>query len=109
MQHIKNHRNLIQFLQISPLTFVANLGDKSKECLASVKFENYNMNNSCLKIENLVVRNCTGWKEMRISIKDNCIVLIDPNKDKIKYVISMDTTFKVNTRIFRVKSHSKIY
>ncbi|XP_023231888.1 phospholipase D1-like, partial [Centruroides sculpturatus] len=105
--NLRNHRNTMEFLQITPLSFIHILGHQGKECLSRVNCIGYS-ENTFLQLGSYITGHCTRWRTFWIIARENFISLINPFNGKIEYVMLIDTKFKVHYGFLRTGFHSHI-
>ncbi|XP_064083697.1 phospholipase D1-like isoform X4 [Macrobrachium nipponense] len=89
----RNHQSLIEFLEISPVSFIKELGSKHKEGLVRKRIGSYNSNGCCSWCWSPV----TGrYKHKWLVLKETCLFFLTPESGEIRSVMLMDSYFEVS-------------
>ncbi|KAK3885465.1 hypothetical protein Pcinc_010323 [Petrolisthes cinctipes] len=90
----RSHRAVLEFFEISPVSFIRELGEKSKEGFVK-KRTGGNDTNTC---------GCCAWlasaiggkyKERWLVVRDTCLFFMVPETGCVRSVMLMDTAFQV--------------
>ncbi|XP_055938050.1 phospholipase D1-like [Argiope bruennichi] len=107
VSHFRNLPETLEFLEIGPLSFVEELGSKSKEGFVSRR---------CHRRDNPFghlgrfcgLHVCPFWKKRWLFIKENFVGLLDPRSGHIDSILLFDRNFRVDTRKRRTQRDSGI-
>ncbi|XP_068212303.1 phospholipase D1 isoform X2 [Palaemon carinicauda] len=89
----RNHQSLIEFLEISPVSFIKDLGGKHKEGYVKKRVGGYNPNGCCSWCWSPV----TGrYKQKWLVLKETCLFFLTPETGEIRCVMLMDSCFEVS-------------
>ncbi|XP_036138454.1 phospholipase D2 isoform X3 [Monomorium pharaonis] len=112
----RRHSETINFLDISHLTFVADLGMKGKEgtilkrtgssAKTRCNFLGLYDCGFCIKCNYLRTSVCGKWQKRHLVVKDTFVAYLNPQDGRIKSVILMDNGFGVSLGVYTTGSRS---
>ncbi|XP_067142293.1 phospholipase D1 isoform X2 [Centruroides vittatus] len=91
----KTHYETMNFLEIGPLSFINDLGQKGKEGLVLKRSGGHLTKAVCLKLRRAITECCGFWRKRWLVVKDSFVAYIRPKDGKIKSVLLMDSYFNV--------------
>lgn len=86
----RSHHSIMNFLEISPLSFVTDLGSKGKEMLVKKRAGGFRRATCFTRIENFFTDITGHWRRRWIIIKDSCVIYMRPKDGQIRAVMLMD-------------------
>ncbi|XP_034933646.1 phospholipase D1 [Chelonus insularis] len=102
----KRHPETIQFLEVSRLSFIKDLGDKGKES-AVLKRTGSSANAGCmlcglggLTCGYMCTSLCGTWHVRHLVVKETFILYMTPKDGEIQSVILMDNSFEVSSGMY---------
>ncbi|CAL7948306.1 unnamed protein product [Xylocopa violacea] len=105
-----HHPETINFLEVSYLSFIADLGMKGKEGMILKRTGSGARSNCnfcgllegmcCIRCNHFCTSLCGKWQSRHLIVKDTFIAYIRPKDSSIKSVILMDNGFGVNFGIY---------
>ncbi|XP_031836301.1 phospholipase D isoform X2 [Nomia melanderi] len=111
-----HHPETINFLEISQLSFIADLGMKGKEGLilkrtgsgakTGCNFCGLLEGMCCIKCNNFCKYLCGKWHSRHLVVKDTFVAYIRPKDGSIKSVILMDNGFGISFGMYTTGSRS---
>lgn len=106
----------INFLDISPLSFVTDLGMKGKEgtilkrtgsgAKTRCNFLGLLEYALCIKCNYLCTSLCGKWQKRHLVVKDTFVAYLNPKDGRIKSVILMDNGFGISLGVYTTGSRS---
>lgn len=90
---------MLNFLEISPYSFIAELGHKGKEFLVKKRAGGFRSPTYCTRIENFFTDLTGHWRKRWLVAKDTCLFYIEPDSKKIRYVMLFDRDFHADSGI----------
>lgn len=89
----KQHPALLNFLEISPYSFIRELGLKGEEFLVKKRAGGFRSTTYCTRIANFFTDISGHWRKRWLIVKDTCLFYIRPKDKKIRYVMLFDKSF----------------
>ncbi|XP_018311702.1 phospholipase D1 isoform X2 [Mycetomoellerius zeteki] len=112
----RRHSETINFLDISHLSFVADLGMKGKEGTvlkrtgSNAKTRCYFLGlfkcGHCIKCNYLRTSFCGKWQKRHLVVKETFVAYLNPQDGEIKSVILMDNGFGISLGVYTTGSRS---
>ncbi|XP_071557786.1 phospholipase D1 isoform X2 [Temnothorax nylanderi] len=112
----RRHSETINFLDISPLSFVGDLGMKGKEgtilkrtgsgSKTRCNFLGLLECGLCIKCNYLSTSLCGKWQKRHLVVKDTFVAYLNPEDGRIKSVILMDNGFGISLGVYTTGSRS---
>ncbi|XP_011308868.1 phospholipase D2 [Fopius arisanus] len=106
----KRHAETLNFMELSYLSFIEDLGDKGKEGIilkrtgssakAGCNFFGLVEGMCCLRPYYFCTSLCSTWHRRHLLVKDTFVAYITPKDGKIKSVILMDNGFEVSSGMY---------
>ncbi|XP_023246744.1 phospholipase D2-like [Copidosoma floridanum] len=106
----KRHPETANFLEVSHLSFVSDLGDKGKEGLVKKRTGSHAKTGCyacgllkcvfCIRCSHYCPPICGKWHKRHIVVKDTFVAYISPKDGRIKSVILMDNRFEVSSGMY---------
>ena len=93
----RNHYEMMTFLEISPLSFVNELGHKGKEFLVLKRAGGFRRATCFTRFENFCTDITGHWRKRWLVVKDSCILYMRPKDGKIRAVMLMDNGFNAKS------------
>ncbi|XP_064490341.1 phospholipase D2-like isoform X2 [Ornithodoros turicata] len=93
----RSHPDTMQFLEISPFSFIGSLGAKGKEGIVNKRAGGHHGARCCFKIQFLFYQCCSRWRKRWLIVKDSCVIYVRPRDGAIKCVMLMDQGFQVQS------------
>ncbi|XP_047484778.1 phospholipase D1-like isoform X5 [Penaeus chinensis] len=88
----RSHQAVLEFFEISPVSFVSELGQKIKEGYVKKRIGGYN--GGCCR---WCTSPCTGkYKQRWLVLKETCLFFLAPETGEVRAVMLMDTGFQVS-------------
>ena len=104
----RNHHEMLTFLEISPLSFVDELGHKGKEFLVMKRAGGFRTATCCTRFENFITDITGHWRKRWLVVKDSCILYLRPKDGKIRSVMLMDHGFSAKSGVSTLGVHHGI-
>ncbi|XP_054157366.1 phospholipase D1-like [Oppia nitens] len=101
----RNHHEMMNFLEISPVSFVDELGHKGKEFLLMKRAGGFRRATCFTRLENFVTDITGHWRRRWLVVKDNCILYMRPKDGRIRSVMLMDQGFETKAGVSTVGVH----
>nr|XP_027194709.1 phospholipase D1-like isoform X2 [Dermatophagoides pteronyssinus] len=95
----RHHPSLLQFLSISPYSFIEDLGLKGEEILVKKRAGGFRSATYCVRIENFFTDLTGHWRKRWLVVKDTCLFYLEPHDKKIHYVMLFDPDFYADSGI----------
>ncbi|XP_018355284.1 PREDICTED: phospholipase D2 isoform X2 [Trachymyrmex septentrionalis] len=112
----RRHSETINFLDISHLSFVADLGMKGKEgtilkrtgsgAKTRCNFLGLFKCGHCIKCNYLCTSLCGKWQKRHLVVKETFVAYLNPQNGRIKSVILMDNGFGISLGVYATGSRS---
>ncbi|XP_011059862.1 PREDICTED: phospholipase D1 isoform X5 [Acromyrmex echinatior] len=112
----RRHSETINFLDISHLSFVADLGMKGKEgtilkrtgsgAKTRCNFLGLFKCGHCIKCNYLCTSLCGKWQKRHLVVKETFVAYLNPQDGRIKSVILMDNGFGISLGVYATGSRS---
>ncbi|XP_018370559.1 PREDICTED: phospholipase D2 isoform X2 [Trachymyrmex cornetzi] len=112
----RRHSETINFLDISHLSFVADLGMKGKEgtilkrtgsgAKTRCNFLGLFKCGHCVKCNYLCTSLCGKWQKRHLVVKETFVAYLNPQDGRIKSVILMDNGFGISLGVYATGSRS---
>ncbi|XP_018404996.1 PREDICTED: phospholipase D1 [Cyphomyrmex costatus] len=112
----RRHSETINFLDISHLSFVADLGMKGKEgtilkrtgsgAKTRCNFLGLFECGLCIKCNYLCTSLCGKWQKRHLVVKETFVAYLNPQNGRIKSVILMDNGFGISLGVYTTGSRS---
>ncbi|XP_042891431.1 phospholipase D1-like isoform X5 [Penaeus japonicus] len=88
----RSHQAVLEFFEISPVSFISELGQKIKEGYVKKRIGGYN--GGCCR---WCTSPCTGkYKQRWLVLKETCLFFLSPETGEVRAVMLMDTGFQVS-------------
>ena len=84
---------MLNFLQISPFSFIEDLGQKGEEFLVKKRAGGFRKAAFCVRVENFFTDFTGHWRSRWLIVKDTCLFYFRPKDKKIRYVMLFDQDF----------------
>ncbi|CAL1290284.1 unnamed protein product [Larinioides sclopetarius] len=91
----RNHHETMDFLEISPLTFVNDLGKKRKEGLIQKRSGGHRTSTGCFRLKRGFIDWCGRWRWRWLLIKDHFVAYVKPDDGRVRSILLMDQGFRV--------------
>ncbi|KPM08103.1 phospholipase D1-like protein [Sarcoptes scabiei] len=95
----RRHPALLNFLAISPYSFIEELGLKGEEVLVKKRAGGFRSASCCVRIENFFTDLTGHWRKRWLVVKDTCLFYLYPEDHKIRYVMLFDPEFYADSGI----------
>ncbi|XP_012261590.2 phospholipase D2 [Athalia rosae] len=106
----RRHPETIAFLEVSHLTFIADLGLRGKEGMVSKRTGSSSkigcnmcgllQGMCCVRCSYFCTSFCGSWRSRYLIVKDSFVAYIRPTDGRIKAVILMDNGFEVSSGMY---------
>ncbi|XP_063987421.1 phospholipase D2 [Diachasmimorpha longicaudata] len=106
----KRHAETLNFMELSYLSFIEDLGEKGKEGIilkrtgssakAGCNFCGLIEGMCCVRLYHFCTALCGTWHRRHLLVKDTFVAYITPKDGKIKSVILMDNGFEVSSGMY---------
>ncbi len=84
---------MMSFLEISPLSFVDELGHKGKEFLVKKRAGGFRRASCFTRVENFFTDITGHWRKRWLVVKDSCVLYLRPKDGRIRAVMLFDHGF----------------
>ena len=84
---------MLNFLQISPFSFIEDLGYKGEELPVKKRAGGFRRAQFCTRVENFFTDFTGHWRNRWLIVKDTCLFYFRPKDKKIRYVMLFDQDF----------------
>ncbi|XP_015910970.2 phospholipase D1 isoform X1 [Parasteatoda tepidariorum] len=91
----RNHYEMMDFLEICPLSFINDLGRKLKEGLVQKRSGGHRSSTGCFRLKRGFIDWCGRWRWRWLLIKDSWVAYIKAEDGRIRSVLLMDQAFNV--------------
>lgn len=89
----RHHPTVLSFLEISPYSFIDELGTKGKEFLVRKRAGGFRSPALCTRVANFFTDLTGHWKNRWLVVKDSCLFYIHPRDSKLRFVMLFDKDF----------------
>ncbi|XP_071527642.1 phospholipase D2-like isoform X2 [Panulirus ornatus] len=89
----RSHQAVLEFFEISPISFISDLGKKVKEGYVQKRIGDSSPRSCC----KCCVISCTGrYKQRWLVLKETCLFFLSPKTGQVRTVMLMDAGFQVS-------------
>ncbi|XP_054718889.1 LOW QUALITY PROTEIN: phospholipase D1-like [Uloborus diversus] len=101
----RNHPEMMEFLEISPLSFICDLGKKNKEGIVQKRSGGHRTTMGCFRLKRGFIDWCGRWRWRWLIVKDSWIAYIKPKDGRVRCVLLMDQGFHVESGFLSTGIH----
>lgn len=95
----RSHPAVLNFLQISPFSFIEDLGNKGEEFMVKKRAGGFRKAAFCTRMENFFTDFTGHWRNRGLLVKDTCLFYYRLKDKKIRYVMLFDKDFCADSGI----------